>query len=105
MIADTLEVKGDRVLVKKLAFEDKIGSFYVPENVRARKEKRRKDAWRAEVISLGDKVYFQDGHHTFKKGDVIYCAPVSLDCPAFQDDNGTEYIIITQDDCLAVEVK
>ena len=104
MNVKTIEIKGDRVLVKKLKFEEKIGSFIVPESVRARKEKRRGDAWRAEVVSLGDKIYFEKHHHKFKKGDIVYCAPVSLDCPAFELEDGFTYIILTQEDLLAKEI-
>jgi co-chaperonin GroES (HSP10) len=99
-----IEVKGDRVLVKQLKFTEKIGSFIVPDSVKERKLKRRADAWRAEVISLGDRVYFEPHHHTFKKGDVVYCSPVSLDCPAFEGDDGEKYIILTQEDLIAKEI-
>jgi co-chaperonin GroES (HSP10) len=105
MYLKDLQVRGDRVLVKQLKFEEKVGTFYVPESVRTRKEKRRADAWKAEVITLGDKIYFRDGEWTFKKGDTIYCAPVSLDCPSFEGEDGAKYMIITQEDCLAVEEK
>ena len=100
-----LVVKGDRVLVKKLAIEERVGRFIVPDSVKAHKEKRRRDCWKAEVISLGDKVYFEEGHHKFKEGDVVFCAPVSLDCPAFEGLDGNTYIILTQEDLLAVETK
>jgi len=100
-----LAVKGDRVLVRQIQFDDKIGSFIVPESVKARKGKRRADAWKAEVIALGDKLYFEEGHYTFSVGDIVYCAPVSLDCPAFEGTDGNKYIILTQEDLLAKEAK
>lgn len=102
---ENVQVKGDRVLVKQIKDEEKKGSFYVPDSVIERKSKRRGDPWRAEVISLGDRVYFEEGHNKFKKGDIVYCTPVSLDCPVFEDDNGGRYIILLQEDLLAVEVK
>ena len=105
MDLNKLQVRGDRVLVKQLKFEDKIGSFIIPESVRSRKENRRGDAWRAEVITLGDKCFFEDNHHKFEKGDIVFCAPVSLDCPAFEGTDGFKYIILLQEDLLAKEVK
>lgn len=100
-----LEVKGDRILVKQMPYENKVGAFYIPQSVVDRKSKRRADAWKAEVISLGDKVYFEKGHHKFTKGSIVYCAPISLDCPAFENEKGDKFMIVTQDDLLAVEVK
>lgn len=100
-----IAVKGDRVLVKQLHEKDKIGSFFIPESVTTRKEKRRADAWRAEIVNVGDKIDFESLKCRIKKGDILFCAPVSLDCPAFEGDDGHKYIIITQDDILAIEVK
>jgi len=97
-----IKIKGDRVLVKQIKFEEKIGSFVIPENVRDRKAKRRADAWKAQVVTIGDKVYFENHHWGFKEGDVVFCAPVSLDCPSFEAENGDVYKIILQEDCLAV---
>ena len=102
---EKIQIKGDRVLVKKLAFEEKIGSFYVPESVRSRKEKRRADAWRAEVVTVGDRIDFESLRGEIKKGDVLFLAPVSLDCPAFCDEKDNHYVVITQDDILAKEIK
>ena len=100
-----LKIKGDRVLVKQLKFEDKIGSFIIPDSVKERKLKRRADSWRAEVISLGEKIYFEDHHHTFKKGDIVYCSPIALDCPSFDMGEEGKYIIVTQEDLIAKEIK
>lgn len=105
MNLEDIKIKGDRVLVKQLKYDDKVGKFYVPESVIARKAKRRADAWKAEVITLGDRIFFEDNHHTFAKGDIVYCAPVSLDCPSFEGVDGNRYLIITQDDLLAKEAK
>jgi co-chaperonin GroES (HSP10) len=101
---EKIELRGDRILVKQLKYDEKVGSFYVPESVRSRKEKRRADAWKAEVIKLGDSVDFDMLKGTLEKGDVIYCAPVSLDCPAFET-NTDKYIIITDEDVLAKDLK
>ena len=100
---EKVQIKGDRVLVKQLKFQDKIGSFHIPESVQSRKAKRRADAWRAEVVTIGDRIDFEMLRGEIKKGDVIFCAPVSLDCPAFEGGDGNKYIIITQDDILAME--
>ena len=100
-----VQIKGDRVLVKKLAFEEKVGSFYVPESVRSRKEKRRADAWRAEVVAIGDRIDYEMLNGTLAKGDVLFLAPVSLDCPAFVNDKNEHFVVITQDDILAKETK
>ena len=102
---EKIDIKGDRVLVKKIAFEEKVGSFYVPESVRARKEKRRGDAWKAEVLRVGDGVDFVSLRGSLEAGDIIYCSPVSLDCPAFETESGDKLIIITQEDILAKEIK
>jgi len=98
---DTLVLKGDRVLVKQVKSEEKVGSFYIPESVMARREKRRRDAWKAEVCGIGDGVVFEKHQYKFKKGDIVYCSPVSLDCPSFEE-NGGQYLIITQEDLIAV---
>lgn len=102
---DKLEVRGDRVIVKQLKFADKVGSLYVPESVISRKSKRRADSWKAEVVGIGDKVYFGENHHKFEKGSIVYCAPVALDCPSFEDNEGNRYLVILQEDLLAVEEK
>ena len=99
-----IQVRGDRVLVKMLEDVDKVGSFYVPESVLERKKKRRKDVWKAEVINCGDRLDYEYLKHRLAPGDIIYCAPVSLDCPKFTIGE-TTYVIITQDDLCAIEVK
>ena len=99
-----MEVRGDRVLVKQCRYEDKVGAIFIPESVVDRKAKRRADAWKAIVISLGNGVRFEDGHHKFKEGDTVYCAPVSLDCPCFENEKNERFMIVTQEDLLAVEV-
>lgn len=101
---DKLALKGDRVLVKQLPHSEKIGSFFVPETVAFRKTKRRGDAWRAEVVTIGDTVCFEKHQYEFKKGDIVYCAPVSLDCPKMNI-GGNDYYVVLQEDLLSVEEK
>jgi co-chaperonin GroES (HSP10) len=100
-----LDIKGDRVLVKQLSDSDKVGSFYIPDSVAKRREKRRADAWKAEVIAIGDMIDFERLKGTLKKGDIVYCSPVSLDCPKLEGDDGCKYIIVTQEDLIAKECK
>ena len=101
---ENVALKGDRILVKQIKTDDKIGTFYLPESVKARKDKRRKDAWKAEVVSLGDNVDHEMLRTVLKKGDMVYCEPVSLDCPAFEGDNDEKFIIVTDEDIIAIEV-
>lgn len=102
---DKLQIKGDRVLVKQLGYEEKVGSFYVPDSVRDRKAKRRGDAWKGEVLKVGDGVDFEVLHGSLDAGDVVYLAPVSLDCPAFETETGDKLVVVTQEDLLAKEIK
>lgn len=101
---DNLALKGDRVLVRKVLTGEKIGRLYVPDTVRYRRDKRRKDAWKGEVISLGDMVDSAMLRHSLKKGDIVYCEPVSLDCPSFRQ-NGDVYVIITDEDIIGLETQ
>jgi co-chaperonin GroES (HSP10) len=100
---ENIKIMGDRILVKQLKYDEKVGSFYVPENVRDRKLKRRKDAWKGEVVSCGDGVSFEYLRHRLKPKDVVYLEPVSLDCPSFEYE-GHKYVIVTQMDVCATEV-
>lgn len=100
-----IALKGDRVLVKQLADSDKVGAFFVPDSVIDRKKKRRKDAWKAEVMSLGDEVSFRKSEYTFSVGDIVYITPVALDCPSFEGSDNNRYIVVRQEDLIAKEAK
>ena len=91
----TVKPLGDRILVKRLEEEDKIGSIIVPD---AAKEKSQK----AEIIAVGEGKKTDEGKLIsleVKKGDKILIGKyagtdIKID--------GEEYIIMKQEDVMGI---
>ena len=91
----TVKPLGDRILVKRLEDEDKVGSIIVPDTA---KEKSQK----AEVIAAGEGKKTDEGKLVsleVKKGDKILigkyaCTDIKID--------GEEYIIMKQEDIMGI---
>lgn len=99
---------GDRLLVKQLRVEDKIGRFYIPDVTKDKMDKGKTGVWRAEVVRLGKKVDFEDLGTEVRVGDIVHVQRVASECPKFEekDENGDVkdiYVLILDDDLLAVE--
>ena len=100
-------IKGDGILVRQIKDDEKTASgLYVPETVIEKRAKRRRSVWKAEVIKFGEKVDHEwlCPKRGLKKGDIVFCDPISLDCPTF-DTKGEIYKIIKDADVMAMEVK
>ena len=91
----TVKPLGDRILVKRLEEEDKIGSIIVPDSA---KEKSQK----AEVVAVGEGIKTDEGKLVpleVKKGDKILIGKyagtdIKID--------GEEYIIMKQEDVMGI---
>lgn len=108
MNMETLELKGDRVLVLQLEEEKKRGELYLPDSVVDRMSRKRSTAWRAQVVSWGPGVDMYNLRHELKKGDKVLIAPVALDCPKFEVREGDvtkKYFIVVEEDLLGLETQ
>ena len=91
----TVKPLGDRILVKRLEEEDKIGSIIVPDSA---KEKSQK----AEIVAVGEGIKTDEGKLVpleVKKGDKILIGKyagrdIKID--------GEEYIIMKQEDVMGI---
>ena len=91
----TVKPLGDRILVKRLEEEDKVGSIIVPDTA---KEKSQK----AEVVAVGEGKKTDEGKLVsleVKKGDQILIGKyagtdIKID--------GEEYIIMKQEDVMGI---
>lgn len=112
-IDDIKLLRGDAVLVKQIKdCETRKSGLVVPETVIEKRAKRRRSAYMAEVVMVGNRVdheWLNCGTKVgklekLKKGDTVWCDPVSLDCPSFEIKEQI-YRIIRDEDLLAMEVK
>ena len=91
----TVKPLGDRILVKRLEEEDKVGSIIVPDSA---KEKSQK----AEIVAVGEGIKTDEGKLVpleVKKGDKILIGKyagtdIKID--------GEEYIIMKQEDVMGI---
>ena len=91
----TVKPLGDRILVKRLEDEDKVGSIIVPDTA---KEKSQK----AEIVDVGEGIKTDEGKLVpleVKKGDKILIGKyagtdIKID--------GEEYIIMKQEDVMGI---
>ena len=91
----TVKPLGDRILVKRLEEDDKVGSIIVPDSA---KEKSQK----AEIVAVGEGIKTDEGKLVpleVKKGDKILIGKyagtdIKID--------GEEYIIMKQEDVMGI---
>ena len=91
----TVKPLGDRILVKRLEEEDKIGSIIVPDSA---KEKSQK----AEIVAVGEGIKTDEGKLVpleVKKGDKILIGKYA---GTYIKIDGEECIIMKQEDIMGI---
>ena len=106
-LSNIVVLKGDRLIVRRAPLvQETTGSILIPENHRADAKMDRKQAWRAELVKVGDKVdltEFEKYGDKVSIGSYVYLDPVAIDCQHFTEGKET-YFFVREEDVMGVEV-